>query len=148
MSLHFKFMEGISEIYSRFVVTRSLGVMKVIVLAAGIKLEWRPIEYLLSMSTGENIASLTMSAGSSLFEHTTACTQRRAPFRSRRGRCFWLARGPCLPLALRRFLRPSSCAGDSPQSPPGQFCFVGCLKLLHCGDTSRFCPRANFFLGD
>ena len=29
----------------------------------------------------------------------------------------------------------------------GQFRFVGCLKLLHCGDTSTFCPRADLFLG-
>ncbi len=50
--------------------------------------------------------------------------------------------------ALRRFLRSLSGASDSLLSSPGQFGLVSCLKLLHCGDTSRFRPRADLFLGD
>jgi hypothetical protein len=49
--------------------------------------------------------------------------------------------------ALGRFLRSLSGAGNSLLSSPGQFRFVGCLKLLHRGDTSRSRPRADLLLG-
>src|SRR5215469_9738275 len=56
-----------------------------------------------------NIASLTTPALSSTFFHTSACTQRRAPFRSSGRFCFSNHRLACNPFRVRCKSRSDPC---------------------------------------